>query len=75
MLFMTDDLNTAQHPRKRRVCTAAGADIGILNRNDTQCACQLAVELTHFILQLDSLCAVHVANMYRAILPDDLIRI
>ena len=75
MLFMADNLNTAQHPRKRRVGTAAGADIGVLNRNNTQRACQLAVELTHFILQLDSLCAIHIADMYRAILPDNLIRI
>ena len=72
---MADDLNAAQHPRKRRVCTTTSADIGILNRNNTQRTCQFAVELTHFILQLDSLCAVHIADMYRAILPNNLIRI
>ena len=75
MLFMTDDLNTAQHPCKWWMRTAAGTDIGILNGNDTQSACQLAVELTHFILQLDSLSAIQIADMYRAILPDDFIRI
>ena len=75
MLFVTDNLHAAQHPRKRRMRAAAGADIGVLHRHNAQRACQFAVELAHLILKLDCLRAVHIADVHRTVLPDNLVRI
>ena len=73
VLFVTQHLHAAQHTRKGRMGAAAGADICIFHADNAQRSGELFVELTHFVLQLHSLSAIHIIHMHRAVLPNNLV--